>query len=86
MHNSTVPLPLNTESPNSNPTTMMLQAETGFVSKHNIAPFRCPCPTFIAPMAAKCLRFLVIDKRSNERLADIPLYCKWRRIIRSGTE
>ncbi|GFW51487.1 hypothetical protein TNCV_4211651 [Trichonephila clavipes] len=51
MHNSTVQQPLTTVSPNSNPTIAMLQTETGFVSKHNIVPFRCPCPPFVAPFA-----------------------------------
>ncbi|GFX62863.1 hypothetical protein TNCV_3351891 [Trichonephila clavipes] len=50
MHNATVQHPLITVSPNSNPTIMMLQE---LISKHNIVPFRCPCPPFIVPSAAQ---------------------------------
>ncbi|GFV30344.1 uncharacterized protein TNCV_98191 [Trichonephila clavipes] len=53
MHNSTVQQSLTTVSPNSNPTIVMLQAETGLVSKHNVILSRCPCPPFIAPMVAQ---------------------------------
>ncbi|GFY04973.1 uncharacterized protein TNCV_561051 [Trichonephila clavipes] len=53
MHNATVQQPLTTESPNSNPTIVMLQAEVGFVSKHNIVPFRYPSSPFIAPLTAQ---------------------------------
>ncbi|GFY26295.1 hypothetical protein TNCV_24931 [Trichonephila clavipes] len=37
MHNATVQQPLTTVSSNSNTTIVMLQAEVGFVSKHNVA-------------------------------------------------
>ncbi|GFV82757.1 uncharacterized protein TNCV_4147251 [Trichonephila clavipes] len=50
MHNATVQLPLITVSPNSNPTNLVLQAEAGFVSKHNVIPFFYPCPPFITPL------------------------------------
>ncbi|GFV24872.1 hypothetical protein TNCV_883401 [Trichonephila clavipes] len=46
MHSATVQQPLTVVSPNSNPTIVMLQAEVGFVSKHNVVPFRCPCPSY----------------------------------------
>ncbi|GFX15540.1 endonuclease-reverse transcriptase [Trichonephila clavipes] len=52
MHNATVQQPLTTMSPSSNLTAVMLEAETGFVSKH-VIPSRCPCPPFIAPLAAQ---------------------------------
>ncbi|GFS55898.1 hypothetical protein TNCV_2924731 [Trichonephila clavipes] len=38
MHNTTVQQPLTGMSPNSNTTIVMLQAEAGFVSKHNVVP------------------------------------------------
>ncbi|GFS59291.1 transposable element Tcb2 transposase [Trichonephila clavipes] len=50
MHNATVQQPLITVSPNSNPTIVMLQAEAGSISKHNVVPFRCLFPSFIAPL------------------------------------
>ncbi|GFX97647.1 hypothetical protein TNCV_2842071 [Trichonephila clavipes] len=50
--NATVQQLLTTVSPNSNPTIVMLQTEAGFISKHNIIPFRCSCPPFITPLAA----------------------------------
>ncbi|GFV46659.1 transposable element Tcb2 transposase [Trichonephila clavipes] len=31
----------------------MFQAKAGFVSKHNVVPFRCSCPPFNAPLATK---------------------------------
>ncbi|GFX56473.1 hypothetical protein TNCV_74191 [Trichonephila clavipes] len=40
MHNATVQQPLTTMSPNSKLTNMMLQAEAGFASKHNVVRFR----------------------------------------------
>ncbi|GFY12298.1 hypothetical protein TNCV_284011 [Trichonephila clavipes] len=52
-HNATVQHPLITVSPNSNLTILMLQAEVGYVSKHNVLPLRCPCPPFITPLAAQ---------------------------------
>ncbi|GFY06578.1 hypothetical protein TNCV_3524341 [Trichonephila clavipes] len=51
MYKATVQQPLATVSPNSNPTILMLQAKEGFVSKNKVVPFRCPCPSFIAPLA-----------------------------------
>ncbi|GFV16531.1 hypothetical protein TNCV_2468581 [Trichonephila clavipes] len=52
MRNAEVHQPLITVSPNSIPTIVMLQAESEFVSKHNVAPFRCPCSPFMASLAA----------------------------------
>ncbi|GFV63679.1 hypothetical protein TNCV_1962251 [Trichonephila clavipes] len=49
MHNATVQQPLTTVFSNSNPTIVMSQAEAGFVNRHNVVPFRCPCPPFTAP-------------------------------------
>ncbi|GFW32530.1 hypothetical protein TNCV_676881 [Trichonephila clavipes] len=43
MHNATVQQSLPAVSLNSNPTIVKLQAEAGFISKHNVVPFRCPC-------------------------------------------
>ncbi|GFV09305.1 hypothetical protein TNCV_565521 [Trichonephila clavipes] len=31
----------------------MLHVEGGFVSKNNVVPFRCPCPSLIAPLATQ---------------------------------
>ncbi|GFY30622.1 hypothetical protein TNCV_3117841 [Trichonephila clavipes] len=81
MHNAAVQKPLTTVSLNSNPTIVMLQAEAGFVSKHNVVPFRCPFPSFIAPLVTKRLWFPVKSKRSNGRFVDIPLLCKRRRMV-----
>ncbi|GFT25801.1 uncharacterized protein TNCV_1517741 [Trichonephila clavipes] len=53
MHNVTVQQPLTTVSPNSNPIIVMLQSEAGFVSKHDVIPFRYPCPPFIASVATQ---------------------------------
>ncbi|GFX01565.1 DDE_3 domain-containing protein [Trichonephila clavipes] len=53
MDNATVQQPLTTLLPNSNPTIVMLQVEAGFVSKHSVVPFCCPCPPFIAPLVAQ---------------------------------
>ncbi|GFT54229.1 hypothetical protein TNCV_2467391 [Trichonephila clavipes] len=39
--------------PNLNLTIVILQAKVGFVSKHNVVPFRFLCLPFIAPMAAQ---------------------------------
>ncbi|GFX70185.1 hypothetical protein TNCV_4616231 [Trichonephila clavipes] len=56
LRKATVQQPLTTVSPNSNPTIVILQAEAGFVSsKHNVVPFSCPCPPFIASLAGKTL-------------------------------
>ncbi|GFT87745.1 hypothetical protein TNCV_4000951 [Trichonephila clavipes] len=52
MQNAAVQQPLTIVSPHSNLNIVILQAEAGFVSKHNVVPFRCPCPPFIAPLAA----------------------------------
>ncbi|GFX46361.1 hypothetical protein TNCV_238231 [Trichonephila clavipes] len=52
MRNATVQQPLTTVSGNSNPTILMLQAEAGFISKHNI-PFRCSCSSFITPLVVQ---------------------------------
>ncbi|GFY25242.1 hypothetical protein TNCV_2483631 [Trichonephila clavipes] len=46
-------MPLTTVSPNWNPTIVMFRAEVGFVSKHNVVSFHCPCRPFIAPLAAQ---------------------------------
>ncbi|GFW63714.1 hypothetical protein TNCV_4940061 [Trichonephila clavipes] len=53
MHNATVQPPLTTESPNLNPTIMMLQAKVGFISKHNVVQFHCPFLPFIAPLVTQ---------------------------------
>ncbi|GFU54222.1 hypothetical protein TNCV_3618781 [Trichonephila clavipes] len=53
MHYATVQQSLNTVSPNSNASIVMLQAKTGFVIKHNVIQFRCPCPSFIKPLTAQ---------------------------------
>ncbi|GFY14192.1 hypothetical protein TNCV_3613811 [Trichonephila clavipes] len=53
MHNATVPQPVTTVSLNSNTTIVVIQAVAGFVSKHNVIPFRSPCPLFIAPLMAQ---------------------------------
>ncbi|GFX35044.1 hypothetical protein TNCV_2329841 [Trichonephila clavipes] len=53
MYNATVQQLLTTVYLNSNPTIMMLQAEVGFVSKHNVVSLHCPCPPFIPPLAEK---------------------------------
>ncbi|GFV61801.1 hypothetical protein TNCV_2517331 [Trichonephila clavipes] len=57
--------PFSTVTPNSNPTIVMLQAKAGFVSKHNIGPFRCPCLSFITPVTRKRVWFPLKYKRSN---------------------
>ncbi|GFV21576.1 hypothetical protein TNCV_5121631 [Trichonephila clavipes] len=54
----------------------MLQAETEFVSKRIVIPFRCPCPPFIAPLAAQTPVFSVKGKRSNH----IPICCQRRQM------
>ncbi|GFW06409.1 hypothetical protein TNCV_2187441 [Trichonephila clavipes] len=51
MHNTTVQRPLIMVSPNWNSTIVMLQERKGFVCKHNVVRFHCPCPPFIAPLA-----------------------------------
>ncbi|GFS54874.1 transposable element Tcb2 transposase [Trichonephila clavipes] len=48
---------LTTVSLNSNPIIVMLQAKGGFVSKHNVIPFRCVCLPFIAPLAVQTPEF-----------------------------
>ncbi|GFX92301.1 hypothetical protein TNCV_1112281 [Trichonephila clavipes] len=53
MHNTTVHQPFTKVSSNLNPTIVMKQEEAGFVSKHNIVPFRHPCSSFITPLAAQ---------------------------------
>ncbi|GFT37858.1 transposable element Tcb2 transposase [Trichonephila clavipes] len=53
MYNATVQQSFTTVSPNSTPIIVMLQAEAGFVSKHIVVPFLCPCPPFIAPLAGQ---------------------------------
>ncbi|GFY20125.1 hypothetical protein TNCV_2148181 [Trichonephila clavipes] len=64
MHNATFHQPLTKVSPNSNPTIVTLQAEEGFVSKHNVVPFRCPRPSFIAPLVVQTI--VVSQSRVNE--------------------
>ncbi|GFW79252.1 hypothetical protein TNCV_2476591 [Trichonephila clavipes] len=53
VHNSTVQQPLTSVSPNSNPTILIWQAEVEFACKHNVIPFRCAYPPFIAPLMAQ---------------------------------
>ncbi|GFV90071.1 hypothetical protein TNCV_4377871 [Trichonephila clavipes] len=53
MHNAIVQQPLTTVSPNTNLTIVILQAEGGFISKHNAVPICCPCPPLIATLVAQ---------------------------------
>ncbi|GFW95877.1 hypothetical protein TNCV_1625371 [Trichonephila clavipes] len=53
MHNATVQQFLSTLSPNSSPTSVLLQVEDGFISKHNVFPFRGQFSPFITPLAAQ---------------------------------
>ncbi|GFT24184.1 hypothetical protein TNCV_2064251 [Trichonephila clavipes] len=53
MHNAIDQQLLTTKSPNLNLTILMLEAEAGFVSKHNAVLLRCSCLPFIAPMTAQ---------------------------------
>ncbi|GFY11936.1 hypothetical protein TNCV_4974361 [Trichonephila clavipes] len=59
MHNATVQ--------NSNPTILMLQAETGFVCKHNVVLFRCPCLPLIAPLCG-CANSCDFQSRVREAM------------------
>ncbi|GFU90284.1 hypothetical protein TNCV_2717421 [Trichonephila clavipes] len=52
MHNTTVQHPHHGVS-NLKATTVMLQTEAGLAIKHNIVPFPCLYPLFIAPLAAQ---------------------------------
>ncbi|GFX30576.1 transposable element Tc3 transposase [Trichonephila clavipes] len=61
MRNATVQQYLTTVSPNSNPIIVMLQAEAGFVSKHNVVPFRSPYQPFIVPLSAQTLVVSSLD-------------------------
>ncbi|GFY29946.1 hypothetical protein TNCV_4072591 [Trichonephila clavipes] len=63
MQNATVEQSLTTVSPNG----VCLQAEAECVIKHNVVPFRCPCPPFIAPLTAQTNVVSVKGKRSNGR-------------------
>ncbi|GFX12763.1 hypothetical protein TNCV_3437371 [Trichonephila clavipes] len=63
MHNATAQQPFTKVSANSHSTIVMLQAEAGSISKHNVIPFRCPCPPFIAPFGRKPLWFPVNVKK-----------------------
>ncbi|GFY16141.1 hypothetical protein TNCV_2347861 [Trichonephila clavipes] len=53
MYNVTVQQPLTSVTLNINRTTSRLQAEAGFVIKHNVDPFRCPGPLFITPFTVQ---------------------------------
>ncbi|GFW86149.1 hypothetical protein TNCV_1969571 [Trichonephila clavipes] len=55
MHKSTVHQPLTKVTLIPNPTIVMLQAEAGFVSKHNAIPFRFSCPPLIELLVAQTL-------------------------------
>ncbi|GFS81054.1 hypothetical protein TNCV_1223421 [Trichonephila clavipes] len=68
MHNAAVQHPLTTVSPNSNPTTMTLQAEVVLVNKHNVLSFSCPCPPFIALLAVQTP--VVSSQRNGEMSID----------------
>ncbi|GFT34046.1 hypothetical protein TNCV_4384931 [Trichonephila clavipes] len=72
--NATVQQPPTRVSPNSNPTIVILQVEARFVRKHNVTPFRCPCPPLSTPLNGA--NAPVKGKRGNGRLADIPFSCK----------
>ncbi|GFT89214.1 hypothetical protein TNCV_3085881 [Trichonephila clavipes] len=85
-HNSTVQQLLATVSPNSNRTFVIMQIEAGLVSKPNAVPFRCPCSTFITPLAVQTPVVSSQGKRSNVRLVDIRLCCKRCRMVRANTE
>ncbi|GFV56631.1 hypothetical protein TNCV_4628291 [Trichonephila clavipes] len=50
MHYAPAQQPLTTVSPNLNPTITMSQVELGFINKHNVISFRCPCLPFIAQL------------------------------------
>ncbi|GFV89273.1 hypothetical protein TNCV_286061 [Trichonephila clavipes] len=66
MQYATVLQLLTTVSPYSNRPIMMLQEEVGFVSKHTVVLFRCPCPPFISRLVAQTPVFKnygVISKR-----------------------
>ncbi|GFU72136.1 hypothetical protein TNCV_3049961 [Trichonephila clavipes] len=78
---------LTTESANSNPTILILQAEKEFASVNRM-PFHSVVHVFRLSnhWLRKRLWFPVKGKRSNGRLADIPLCRKWRRMIRADTE
>ncbi|GFS72787.1 hypothetical protein TNCV_4628431 [Trichonephila clavipes] len=53
MHYPTVQQPLTTKSQISNLTIVNFHAEEGFVRKQNFVQLCCPCPPFIAPLAAQ---------------------------------
>ncbi|GFU15690.1 hypothetical protein TNCV_1269131 [Trichonephila clavipes] len=53
MHNATVQQPLTTVSSNLTLAIVILHAQAGFASKRNAVQFRCPCPPFIASLAAQ---------------------------------
>ncbi|GFW18370.1 hypothetical protein TNCV_1183981 [Trichonephila clavipes] len=59
-------------------------AEAGLVSKRNVVPFRCPRSSH--NWRHKLLLFPVKGKLSNGHLADIPLCCKWRRMVQVDTK
>ncbi|GFU64908.1 hypothetical protein TNCV_785591 [Trichonephila clavipes] len=82
MHNATVQQPLAIVFSNSNPIIVTLQTEVGFVSKHDVFPFSGPCRLSLHHWKHKCLWYSVKGKRSNRRLANIPLCCKRRRMVR----
>ncbi|GFV72091.1 hypothetical protein TNCV_2460241 [Trichonephila clavipes] len=71
MHSATVQKPLATVSPNSNPIIVMCPAEEGFVSKHNVVLFHCPCLPFIVSFATQTPVVSSQEKKRNGRLAKI---------------
>ncbi|GFV65641.1 hypothetical protein TNCV_1051321 [Trichonephila clavipes] len=81
VHNAAVQHSLSTVSPDSKPTIVVLQTDASLVSKDNFIPFCHPHPFFITPLAA-----VVKGRPSKERLADSPLCCNWRRMVRADTE
>ncbi|GFU80398.1 hypothetical protein TNCV_3521701 [Trichonephila clavipes] len=64
----------------------MLQIEAGFVSKHNVVPFRCPYAPFIVSLASKTPMVSIKGNRRNGRLTDIPLHYKRCRMVRVDTK
>ncbi|GFX01897.1 hypothetical protein TNCV_370861 [Trichonephila clavipes] len=88
MHNATVKQQhLTTVSPNSNPTTVILQIEAEFVSKHKMS-FHSVVHVHRSSHHWWRQRLWppLKGKRSNGRLADNPLFCKRRRMVRTNNE
>ncbi|GFU98090.1 hypothetical protein TNCV_3978991, partial [Trichonephila clavipes] len=78
MHSATVQQPLATVSPNSNPIIVMCPAEEGFVSKHNVVLFHCPCLPFIVSFATQTPVVSSKEKKKEWTPCENPLCCKRR--------